>query len=303
MIKIDGIVPIIPVPFNEDESINFSDLKRLVEFCATSGASAVCLPAYASEFYKLSENERELVVGVAVEAAAKKIPVIGQANHVSSRIACEMAKRYQELGVDIISTAVPRLFPLNDRDILNHLGRIADSISLPFLVQDFNPGGPTIGAQFIQNLNVNHPNFAYTKLEEPLFVNKLIEIRELVGDQVGVLEGWAGYYMLELIPHGLCGVMPGAPLLEPLNHIFRLAKAGEMENAMTQMGQLLPFINYTLQNLELLLQVEKRLLARLGIIEHSTVRASTYTPSEAEFAYSDLLIEHVLKVLPGIMKL
>ncbi len=135
-----------------------------------------------------------------------------------------------------------------------------------------------------------------------MFVNKLIEIRDRVGDRVGVLEGWAGYYMLELIPHGLCGVMPGVPLLEPLNRIFRLAKAGEMEDAMAQMGQLLPFINYTLQNLELLLQVEKRLLARLGIIEHSTVRASTYTPSEAEFAYSDLLIEHVLKVLPGILK-
>ena len=114
MTRIDGIVPIIPVPFNKDESINFSDLKRLVKYCVSSGASAVCLPAYASEFYKLSENEREMVIGIAVEASANKIPVIGQANHVSSHIACEMAKRYQELGVDIISTAVPRLFPLNE---------------------------------------------------------------------------------------------------------------------------------------------------------------------------------------------
>jgi len=210
-----------------------------------------------------------------------------------------MAKRYQELGVDIISTAVPRLFPLNDGDILNHLSRIAESTSLPFLLQDFNPGGPTIGAQFIQSLNINHPNFAYVKLEEPLFVNKLIAIRDLVGDRVGVLEGWGGYYMLELIPHGLCGVMPGVALIEPLNRIFRLAKAGEMTTAMTQMGQLLPFINYSLQNLELLLQIEKRLLAQRGIIEHATVRASTYTPSEAELAYSDLLIEHVLKAIPG----
>ena len=298
MIKIDGIVPIVPVPFNEDESINFSDLKRLVEFCASSGAEAVCLPAYASEFYKLSDKEREEVVGVAVDAAAKKVPVIGQANHVSSRVACEMAKSYQELGVDMISTAVPRLFAINESDVLHHLGRIAESISVPLLVQDFNPGGLTIGAELIQNLNRNHPNFAYAKLEEPLFVNKLLAIRDLVGDRVGVLEGWGGYYMLELIPHGLCGVMPGVALLHPLNRVFRLAKAGEMENAITQMGQLLPFINYTLQNLELLLQIEKRLLARRGIIEHSTVRASTYTPSEAELAYSDLLIDHVLKDMP-----
>ena len=274
-------------------------MKRLVKYCVSSGASAVCLPAYASEFYKLSENEREMVIGIAVEASANKIPVIGQANHVSSHIACEMAKRYQELGVDIISTAVPRLFPLNENDIMIHLGRIAESISLPLLVQDFNPGGPTIGAQFIQNFNTSHPNFTYIKLEEPLFVNKLIAIRDLVNDRIGVLEGWGGYYMLELIPHGLHGVMPGVALLEPLNRIFHLAKKGDMENAMTQMGQLLPFINYTLQNLELFLQLEKRILARREIIEHPIVRASTYTLSEAELDYSDLLIKHVLKALPG----
>ena len=44
-----------------------------------------------------------------LEKLPKSIAIIG-----GGYIACEMAKRYQELGVDIISTAVPRLFPLNE---------------------------------------------------------------------------------------------------------------------------------------------------------------------------------------------
>ena len=294
MINIDGIVPIVPVPFNEDESINHADLKRLVEFCSQSSAEAICLPAYASEFYKLTDKEREAVIGTAVEAAAKKIPVIGQANHVSSRVACEIARHYQEMGVDMISTAVPRLFAISESDVLNHLSRIADAISLPLLVQDFNPGGPTIGPELIHTLNKNHPNFTYVKLEEPLFVNKLLAIRDRVNDRVGVLEGWGGYYMLELIPHGLCGVMPGMALLEPLNRIYRLARDDEMTNAITEMGRLLPFINYSLQNLEIFLHLEKRLLARQGLIDQPVVRSSTYTLSKAESDYAESLIEHVL---------
>jgi hypothetical protein len=56
-------------------------------------------------------------------------------------------------------------------------------------------------------LNRQHPNFKYLKLEEPLMIDKLVSIVDTVGDRVGVLEGWGGLYMLELIPKivRLCG--------------------------------------------------------------------------------------------------
>ena len=40
----------------------------------------------------------------------------------------------------------------------------------------------------------------YAKLEEPLIVDKVVRIRDRVGNAVGILEGWGGYYMLEAIP-------------------------------------------------------------------------------------------------------
>ena len=157
--KLDGIVPIIPIPFNTDESINDSDLKRVVQFAGRNGATGMCLPAYGSEFHKLSDREREHVVAVAVEANAGAIPLIAQANHPSAMVAAATARRYQQLGADLVSVAIPRMFGLRDADILRYLGRVAAAIDVPLLVQDFNPGGPTIGAEQIYELNLQHPNF------------------------------------------------------------------------------------------------------------------------------------------------
>ena len=295
--KLDGIVPIIPVPFNDDESINDGDLKRVVQFAGKNGATGICLPAYGSEFYKLNDKEREHVVTVAIDANAGAVPLIAQANHASAAVASDTARRYQRAGADMISIAVPRTFGLRQSDVLRYLGRIADAIEVPLLVQDFNPGGPTIGPEDIFELNRQHPNFKYTKLEEPLMADKVVAIKERVGDSVGVLEGWGGMYMLELIPLGICGVMPGVPLLEPLNRAYRLRQDGQGREAMNLMGRLLPFINFTLQNFEVFLHVEKRLLVRLGLFETATVRDATYTLSAPNRDYVDLLCDHVQTVI------
>src|SRR5260370_12623534 len=64
--QIDGVVPIIPSPFHSDESIDFAGFAPLVDFAVAGRCNAICLPAYASEYYKLSDDERIEVVRQAV---------------------------------------------------------------------------------------------------------------------------------------------------------------------------------------------------------------------------------------------
>jgi len=73
--RIDGIVPIIPTPFFADDRPDWASLRGLVDFAHAAGDCAICLPAYASEFYKLSEDERREAVARAVEYAAGRVPV------------------------------------------------------------------------------------------------------------------------------------------------------------------------------------------------------------------------------------
>lgn len=49
------------------------------------GVGAVCLPAYASEFYKLTETERLQVIETALAAAEGRVQVVAQANYPAAR--------------------------------------------------------------------------------------------------------------------------------------------------------------------------------------------------------------------------
>ena len=294
---LQGVVPIIPTPFHsQTEEVNLNDIKPLIDFAVAAGAGGVCLPAYASEFYKLTENERSLVVEAAVQHVAGRTLVVAQSNHPSAKVAAASARHNVELGADIISFAVPRIFPLNLADILTYCQTICNAVSVPILIQDFNPGGPTVGAEFCRQLVSACPNFRYVKLEEALMGDKVTAIRTATGDAVGVLEGWGGLYMLELLPNGICGIMPGLGIADVLATIWRTAKAGRLDEAMDVFERVMPQLAFSLQNMELFLHLEKRLLVKRGILAEATVRQAALTPSKEQLAYGDYLNERVLTV-------
>src|ERR1019366_1119936 len=82
-LKIDGVVPIIPTPFSREGTLDWMSLTSLLEFAVDAGVSAVCLPAYASEFYKMADDERRDVADEAIRIMAGRLPVICQVNHTS----------------------------------------------------------------------------------------------------------------------------------------------------------------------------------------------------------------------------
>jgi dihydrodipicolinate synthase/N-acetylneuraminate lyase len=270
--QIHGIVPIIPTPFGENQEVDWESLRALVDFACAGGACAMCLPAYASEFYKLSEDERRRAISEAVQQASGRIPVVGQVNAFSAKGATETALDAQRSGANAVSVSVPRLFPLGERDILRYFDRILSAIDIPLVIQDFNPGGPTVSLEFIRDLHRTHPHFRYIKLEEPMMAAKVEAIVQKTSGEVGVLEGWGGMYMLELIPAGICGVMPSLGAVDILALVFRLAKLGQKDRAYEAFRDVLPQIVFSLQNLEFLHHVEKSLLMARGIIREAVVR-------------------------------
>ena len=90
--QIRGVVSVLSTPFDQYEKIAHEDIARQVEAAVVFGISGVCLPAYASEFYKLSGKERLAVVKTAVDASRGRIAVVGQSNHPSARQAASLAK-------------------------------------------------------------------------------------------------------------------------------------------------------------------------------------------------------------------
>jgi 4-hydroxy-tetrahydrodipicolinate synthase len=267
-----GIVPVIPTPFGQDQQVDCEALEPLIEFAVRSGARAVCLPAYGSEFYKLSTEERFQLVKTAVRLAAGRLLVMGQANHPSPMLAADFAFRNEELGAGIVSFALPRQFPYGEDSLLRYAETVAKSVSVPVLVQDFNPGGPSVGASFARRLKESAPNFAYLKLEEPFMGRKIRAVRDATCGSVGVLEGWGGMYMIELANDGVAGAMPGLAMCDLFVRVFEKMQAGDLAGAARIHRSLLPQINLALQNMEIFHHCEKRLLAARGLLHSIVVR-------------------------------
>ncbi len=296
-----GSVPIIPTPFTADESIDEAALRDLIEFAISSGLQAVCLPAYASEFYKLTDDEKLLVVKIAVEQAAGRLQIVAQSNHPSLKVAIQLAKANIAAGANIISLAVPRIFALPEAAIKEYLSAFFDAIPrTPVLVQDFNPGGSSISVSLINELRLQHANFKYLKLEEPLCAPKFEQIIRVTESAVSVFEGWGGLYLLELIPVGIAGVMPGLAVADILQKIFSLRKNGEDIKAFELFERVMPQIFFSLQNMELFHYVEKELLMARGILKNSIARKAAYLPDASSVAYIKELNQRIVQLVADI---
>ena len=292
-----GVVPIVPTPFKENEEIDEKALRDLIEFAIASGIQSVCLPAYASEFYKLSDEEKLKVVKIAVDQAAGRIQIVAQSNSPSLKIAIQLAKANVAAGADVISLAVPRIFNLPEASLKQYLGEFLKSIpETPVLIQDFNPGGVSLSVQFINQLRLEFSNFKYLKLEEPLCASKIREIIKTTEAEIGVLEGWGGLYLLELIPAGIVGVMPGLAVADILQKIFLSRRNGENDKAFELFERVMPQIFFSLQNMELFHYAEKELLKARGVLKNSIARKAAYIPD-------DVAVEHIKELNGRILKL
>lgn len=291
MKPISGVVPIVPTPFVPgSEAVDAAALRRLVDFAVEAEAAAVCLPAYGSEFYKLTEPERLQVVEVAVDQAGGRLPVMAQCNHGSAQGAADLARQNADIGAEVISFALPRQFPLTDDDQFDYARAVCDAVSTPVLIQDWNPSGSSVGADFCAKLAEVCPNFRFIKLEEPRMGPKVRAIIEATGGRVEVFEGWGGLYMLELVPTGIVGIMPGLALTDVLVGAWRLAAAGEAAQSLAAFEPLVPWLAFGLSDMEFFNALEKRLLAARGLLEHATLRNPTVTIDEDSLAYADFLI-------------
>ncbi len=297
MLNIDGVVPIVPTPFLGEGEIDWISLKNLLDFAVSGGVSAVCLPAYASEFYKLRETERRDIVIRAVDLMHGRVPVIGQVNHVSTAYVAETARDLERAGASAISVAVPRLFDLPEADLLRYFDRILEAITVPLLIQDFNPGGTTVSLSFVQQLRRQHSHFRYLKLEEPLMCERVRQIVDGTNGELGVLEGWGGMYMIELMDAGICGVMPGLAVSDVLQIVWTRARRGDRDGAYSAFVEVLPQIVYSLQSLEFFHHAEKALLVARGVLPEVIVRDATLTVGPDDRAHIEFLNRRVVEWL------
>jgi 4-hydroxy-tetrahydrodipicolinate synthase len=104
-------------------------------------------------------------------------------------------------------------------------------------------------------------------------------------------------YFPELVPAGICGIMPGLAVADLLAAAWNRFAAGDPSGGFDIFTEVLPQIVYSLQNMEFFHHAEKRLLCDRGILPAAIVRDATLQLSVDEERHVDFLNRRVLGLL------
>ncbi len=277
MLRLNGITPVMATTFREDESIDDDSLRRQIDWAIEAGAAAVCGPGYGGEFYKLSDKERYHWVDVLVDQTRKRVPAIAATSCGSTQSTIEFSRYAEKVGADCLMINAPRTSPLPASEMIAFYSRICDSVNIPVMLQDADFTGSGLPAKIFVELAKQHPNFMFAKLEVLLPGTKSAEIIEQSKGQVQIIYGLGGIAMMDGLAHGASAVMPGAACLDVYVRVYELYKQGQKEEAKALFYQLVPYLSFAMQHLEVAVHIEKRVFVRRGILPNARMRQPTMT--------------------------
>jgi 4-hydroxy-tetrahydrodipicolinate synthase len=277
MLRLNGITPVMVSPYWENEGLDENSLRNQIDFAVANGAAAVCGPGYASEFYKMSDGERYRFADVLVEHTSRRVPVIAATSSDSTFRTIEFSKFAERIGADCLMVTPPRTTKLPNSEVVEYYSRLCGAVSIPVMLQDADFTGAGMPADVFVDLARRHPNFLFAKLEVVMPGPKCAEIIERTDGRVQIIYGLGGIAMLDGLYRGASAFMPGAAMLEVYVRTYRLYCAGRKDEARALFSRLIPYLAFALQHLELAIGMEKRVLARRGIIPSARTRHPSLT--------------------------
>jgi 4-hydroxy-tetrahydrodipicolinate synthase len=266
-----GISVILATPFDAQRKVDFDSLRKLVEFEIKAGVHGITILGILGEVMRLSEPEKREITKTVVDQVNGRIPVVSGTGAPGTELAIMYSKEAEELGVDSIMVAPPRLAKPNEDAIFNYYNDIANAVDIPIVVQDEPVTyGFHFSPEFLARLS-QIEGVEYAKIEDAPSPNKITKIRKLAGDKMKIFGGLGGLYAFEELSRGACGVMTGFAYPEVLVKVYENMSQGKKESARELFYRVLPLIKFEAQPL-LSLAIRKETLRRRGAIATAIVR-------------------------------
>lgn len=160
-------------PFHRDtvDTIGFS---RLIDFQLNKGIQALIVLGTTGEATTLTEEERALVITLAVEKAQGQVPVIVGTGSNNTRTAMAFTRQAEALGADGVMVVTPYYNKCTQQGLVQHFEAIAATTQLPLLLYNV-PGrtGVNLAPQTVATLSQ---------------VENIVGIKEASGNMSHILE-------------------------------------------------------------------------------------------------------------------
>lgn len=124
----------IVTPMNDDGSINFDELGRLIDFNIDNGTDAIIICGTTGESATMTDDEHIECIKFAVERTNKRVPVIAGTGSNHTEYAVNLSKKAQELGADALLIVTPYYNKTSQAGLVRHYTEIANAVTLPIIM-------------------------------------------------------------------------------------------------------------------------------------------------------------------------
>ncbi len=299
MIEIKGIVPILAAPFFEDGAVDYESLRTQLRYMKAAGCAGAALFGIAGECFKLSDAECEKMMQV----TADECHSLGLACVISNTCqaldtAVARAKLIEAMGADCMMLLPPFVMKPYGSELLEHVRQVTSAVKLPVMLQ-YAPAqtGVPIAPDAMRALANELDNLIYFKIECKPAGPYISRFLDGAPGKARVLNGNAGYQMIEAFDRGAVGVMPGASMAKLYVSIYNAYFEGDREKAVALHNELLPMLNHIRQDVDMIIHFEKKILARRGAISTGFCRHPEYVSDTETDKLFEMYYKNIEKYL------
>lgn len=271
-----GVYPILATPFQDDGSIDYASLDRLIDYTLEQGVHGLGLFGNASEGYTLMNEERIPLLRHIVARVNGRVPLIVSSGHTGTDAAARLSKEAQDLGASALMVLPPYYLKPDGDGVFFYFDAISKAISIPIMVQD----APlmtqvAISTALMARMSKEIDNVQLVKVEAPPTPAKISSLKQ-TANGLTIFGGLNAQFLIEEFERGAVGTMPNNDIPQVFVKLWSMLECGDKAGAWQLFSRALPLIRFELQP-GLGVSAAKINMVKRGVIASSRVRHPTST--------------------------
>lgn len=157
-----GIVPPLPTPLNQDESIDVPSLRHLIQSQIAAGVHGLWILGTTARFDLLPDARMREVAEVAAVTSAGRVPLVLNVSDMGTERTLARARLFDDLPYDYYAVLAPWYQPMSSVEVMDFYRVLADKLARPLIIYN----APWVSNQLsFANLRklAEHPRIKGTK--------------------------------------------------------------------------------------------------------------------------------------------
>lgn len=242
--QIQGIIPAIVTPFDDDESLNEAELRIHARRMLDAGVHGIFPGGTNGEFFAMTASERLRVLEVVLDEVGSAVPVYAGTGAVTTREAIELSVAAERAGASALSVITPYFGAASQPELVAHFTAVAESVDLPVILYNIPARtGNAIAPATLAELS-KVPNIVGIKDSSGNYDNLLQYLERVDGQDFAVLCGNDALILWALLA-GASGSITGVANVYPetMVGIYESWRRGDLDEAKRYQGSIRAFRN------------------------------------------------------------